>query len=177
MRTSKKYTNATFTHRVDHEGGAHRGPKALRGPLVCERCGAMYIKRRWTLTPPERTAGLEVIAAPRPTICPACRMIAEAQFGGEVRIAGAFAASHREEIERLVNAEAARAAADNPLARIVCIDRSDRSDRAGGLLIVRTTTEHLAKRLGQALHKALHGAVHYGFSHENKFAHVTWTRD
>jgi hypothetical protein len=171
MRTSKKYTNATFTHRVDHEGGAHRGPKALRGPLVCERCGAMYIKRRWTLTPPERTAGLEAIAAPRPAICPACRMIAEARFGGEVRISGAFAASHREEIERLIKGEAARAAADNPLARIVHIDRT------GGRLIVRTTTEHLAKRLGQALHKALHGTVHYGFSHENKFAHVTWTRD
>lgn len=171
MRTSKKYTNATFTHRVDHEGGAHRGPKALRGPLVCERCGAMYIKRRWTLTPPARTAGLEAIASPRPTICPACRMIAEAQFGGEVRISGAFVTGHRDEIERLIQGEAKRAADDNPTARLV------RLDRAGDRLTVRTTTEHLAKRLGQALHKALHGTVHYGFSHENKFAHVTWTRD
>jgi hypothetical protein len=73
MRTAKRWTNATFTRRVDHEAGAHRGPSAVPGST--------------------------------------------------------------------------------------------------------TTTEHLAKRLGQALHKALRGAVHYECFHENKFAHVTWSRD
>jgi NMD protein affecting ribosome stability and mRNA decay len=170
MRTSKKYTNATFTHRVDHEGGAHRGPRAPRGPLICERCGAMYLRRRWTLHPPA-AASLEAVADPRPTICPACRMIAAEQFSGEVRISGAFAAAHQGEIERLIQGEARRTADDNPTARIVHIDRND------GRITVRTTTEHLAKRLGEALHKAFDGIVHYGFSHENKFAHVTWTRD
>jgi hypothetical protein len=43
-------------------------------------------------------------------------------------------------------------------------------------LTVKTTTEHLAKPLGQALHQALHGTVRYRFSHENTFAHVTWWR-
>ena len=44
-------------------------------------------------------------------------------------------------------------------------------------LVLATTTEHLAKRLGQALEKAYSGKVHYDFSHENKLARVRWHRD
>ena len=43
-------------------------------------------------------------------------------------------------------------------------------------LLVTTTTEHLAIRLGQALEKAFDGKVLFGFSHENKLAHVWWHR-
>jgi hypothetical protein len=98
-------------------------------------------------------------------------MTAEGRFAGEVRVSGAFATGHRGDVERLIRNEARRAAEDNPLGRIVSLDRSP----AG--LTVKTTTEHLAKRIGQALHKALHGSVRYRFSHENKFAHVTWSRE
>jgi hypothetical protein len=72
MRTLKRWTNVTFTRRVDHEAGRHRGPAAPSGPRICEGCGAVF---------------------------------------------------------------------------------------------------------GQALHKALHGTVRYRFSHENKFAHVAWSRE
>jgi hypothetical protein len=43
-------------------------------------------------------------------------------------------------------------------------------------LVVKTTTEHLAQRLGHALEKAFDGDVCYDFSHENKFARVYWER-
>jgi NMD protein affecting ribosome stability and mRNA decay len=114
---------------------------------------------------------LQEIAAPRLTVCPACLMIAAGRFAGEVRISGTFAIGHRAEIERLIRNEARRAAEDNPLARIVRLDGVPEG------LLVRTTTEHLAKRVGQALRKAFHGRVHYRFSHENKFAHVMWSRE
>jgi NMD protein affecting ribosome stability and mRNA decay len=171
MRTSKRWTNVTFTKRVDREAGQHRGPAAVPGPRICERCGAVYSKRRWTVSSTLSPRRLRTIAAPDATLCPACRLIAEGRFGGEVRVSGAFVADHGDEVERLIRNEAARAAEDNPLARIVRFDRS----RAG--FTVRTTTEHLAKRLGQALRKAFDGTVRYRFSHENKFAHVTWSRD
>ncbi|HEY7476383.1 MAG TPA: BCAM0308 family protein [Vicinamibacterales bacterium] len=171
MRTSKQWTNATFTHRVDHQAGKHRGPAAAKGPLVCERCGAVYDKRRWSLTGSANGRTLSAIAAPRMTVCSACQIVAAGQFAGEVRVSGAFAAAHAADVERLIRNEARRAADDNPLARIV------RFDRVPEGLLVRTTTEHLAKRIGQALHKAMHGTVRYRFSHENKFAHVTWSRD
>jgi hypothetical protein len=98
-------------------------------------------------------------------------MAGEGLFAGEVRVNGGFVPEHRAEIERLIRNEARRAAEDNPLGRILRLDRTPDG------LTVRTTTEHLAKRIGQALHKALRGHVHYQFSHENKFAHVTWSRD
>jgi hypothetical protein len=132
----------------------------------------VYAKRRWTLTGLPRHVSLEAVAAPKRLLCPACRMIAASQFSGEVRISGDFVQGHRTEIERLIQNEAQRAAVDNPLQRIVRIDRAGKNR-----LTVRTTTEHLAQRLGQALHKAMHGQVRYRFSEENKFAHVMWSRD
>jgi hypothetical protein len=115
---------------------------------------------------------LRAIAAPVYTVCPACRQAAEGRFGGEVRISGAFFVKHRAEIAQLLKREAERASQDNPMAVILEWRQAE-----SGRLVVRTTTEHLAKRLGQALHKAYRGTVHYEFSHENKFAHVTWMRE
>ncbi|MBK7599097.1 MAG: hypothetical protein IPJ07_11510 [Acidobacteria bacterium] len=68
--------------------------------------------------------------------------------------------------------EAERASEDNPLARIMGLDKEK-----DGAVTVRTTTEHLAQRLGHALEKAFSGDVRYDFSHENKLAHVWWKRD
>jgi hypothetical protein len=99
-------------------------------------------------------------------------MAADGRFAGELRLSGAYLRQHRTEIDRLIRNEAARAAEDNPTARIVRID-CPAADR----LTVRTTTEHLAARIGRALKRAMHGTVHYTFSHENKFAHVTWSRE
>jgi hypothetical protein len=91
---------------------------------------------------------------------------------GYVFITGEFATVHLLEIERLLRNEAARAAEDNPLARIMGWQM-----RSPHGLLLTTTTEHLAQRLGHALSKAYHGTVAYDFSHENKLARVTWNRD
>ena len=172
MRTTKRYTNATFTKRVDHDAGQHRAPRAPKEPRVCERCGAVYANRRWMDPATTASAALRAVAAPISTTCPACLMEADGRWGGELRVSGGFLTAHRAELEQLLRNEAARAGQENPMARILAW-RPD----PDGRLNVLTTTEHLAKRLGQALHKAFRGAVHYEFSHENKFAHVTWQRD
>ena len=171
MRTSKRWTNATFTKRVDHEAGKRRGLAALKGPVMCRGCGAVYAKRRWTVGVPPGPGARPAIAAAEGRRCAACQMAAAGQFAGEVRVTGGFLAGHRVEIERLIRNEARRAAEDNPLGRILRLDRTPDG------LTVRTSTEHLAKRIGHALHKAHHGSVRYRFSHENKFAHVMWSRD
>lgn len=173
MRSTKRYTNTTFTHRVDHDGGRRRGPQAMAGPRVCSACGALYRNRRWTIDGDVATL-LRRPPSDRPAlvVCPACVAKAAGQFAGEVRISGAFVAAHHDEVTTLLRTESDRAAVDNPLARVVSMESS-----APGHIVVRTTTEHLAQRLGHALHKAFDGDVRYGFSHENKFAHVTWTRD
>lgn len=128
VRDAKRYSNVTFTKRVDHEGG----------PTLCPPC-----KQRWSGLP--------------------C---------GFVRIEGAFAATHLDEIERLMVNEAERAALDNHTARVMTWDRE-----RPGVLELTTTTPHLAQRLGHALEKAYTGTVRYDFSHENPVARITWRRD
>lgn len=84
---------------------------------------------------------------------------------------GEFFAAHRQELEQLLHNEVDRARDDNPLNQSLGWE-----DLEGGGLLITTSTEHLAQRLGHALQKAYDGDVHYGFSHENKLAHVWWHR-
>jgi hypothetical protein len=86
-------------------------------------------------------------------------------------IDGGFFPAHRADIEHLLRNEAERARDVNPISQIV-----EWRDLNGGGLLIGTSTEHLAQRLGHALEKAYDGKVHYGFSHENKMAHVWWRR-
>jgi NMD protein affecting ribosome stability and mRNA decay len=172
MRSNKRYTNTTFTKRVDHEAGRHRPSRAPAAPRVCERCGAKYARRRWTngAAIPKQREG------PEPTrgrvLCPACVRIVSGSPCGYVRAEGRFLEAHRGEIAALLRTEAARAAQDNPLARVI-----SRTPSSGAGIELTTTTPHLAQRLGHALHKAYGGHVHYDFSHENTVARVTWSRD
>lgn len=172
MPAKRKYTNATFTKRVDHEAGRHRSFRAKNEPRVCKTCGAVYSNRRWTIADSGagdikqkqwRTAQL--------TVCPACTQQRTGEPRGFVFLDGTFFVAHHEEIEQLLRNEAERAAEDNPLARIMEWKRDD-----GHKLTVTTTTEHLAQRLGNALEKAYGGNTHYDFSHENKLARVNWQR-
>jgi hypothetical protein len=75
---------------------------------------------------------------------------------GYVYVQGKFFAAHQDEIKRLLENEAERAAEDNPLARVM-----EWQAGADGTLTVTTTTEHLARRLGRALNKAFRGKVRY----------------
>ena len=173
MRSKKRYTNATFTKRVDHEAGRHRPSRALSEPTVCEECGAVYVNRRWTAAnSAAETERHKHWRPPQTTVCPACAQQRSGEPRGFVFLDGDFFSAHGDEIEQLLRNEAKRAAADNPLARIMELKPGD-----GHKLTVSTTTEHLAQRLGQALEKAFDGSVHYDFSHENKLARVTWRRD
>ena len=84
---------------------------------------------------------------------------------------GEFFTAHRQELEQLLRNETARAQAEHPLDQALGWDDVD-----GGGLLVTTATEHLAQRLGRALQKAYDGALQFGFSHENRLAHIWWHR-
>lgn len=171
MKSPKKYTNQTYTKRVDHEAGSHRQPQAMTEPAVCQVCGDVYADRRWMRPDAQTQSVLHVEAATR-VVCPACKRQADNIPSGYVHLTGAFLAAHFEEITRLLHNEAERAAEDNPMARIM-----ETQQEAADQLTVTTTTEHLAQRLGHAVEKAYDGNVRYDFSHENKLAHVYWHRD
>ena len=173
MRSRKRYSNVTFSKRVDHEAGRHRGPRARSEPATCSSCGAVYSDRRWTPAGTPRKGGKHKHWHPQAiTLCPACKQKREGIAAGFVYVTGDFLPSHRHEIEHLLGKEAERAAVDNPLARIMSLETDE-----SGRLVIATTTEHLAQRLGHALEKAFEGEVRYDFSHENKLARVYWRRD
>lgn len=172
MRSKKRFTNTTFTRRVDHEAGRHHTKRGGREPAACALCGALYFKRRWIAAEAEHGIEPEHFRPVRVTTCPGCVQLQNGSPSGYVYIEGAFFIAHRHELESLLRNEAERAAEDNPLARVMLW-----KENGNGKLTLSTTTEHLAQRLGHALEKAFDGEVEYDFSHENKLARVYWRRD
>ena len=173
MQSQKKYSNATFTKRVDHEAGRHRPVRSHAEPAECLTCGAIYVKRRWVAADIAHKSGKPGSERPVEFItCPACEQMQKGTPAGFLYVDGAFFSKHQEEIERLLNNEADHAGEVNPLARIMMqsIDES-------GRLVVTTTTEHLAATLGRALQSAFSGELRFNFSHENKVSRVYWHRD
>ena len=171
MRGNKPFTNATFTKRVDHDGGRHRTGRARREPAICKKCGAVYANRRWTAAQNTATNKKDQRTV-QMTVCPACKQAADGEPRGFVYLDGSFLVGHGKEIENMILNEAKRAGEDNPLARIL-----ELKERDGHKLTVTTTTEHLAQRLGHAVEKAFGGEVQYNFSHENKVVRVSWQRE
>ncbi|MGE0104677.1 MAG: BCAM0308 family protein [Blastocatellales bacterium] len=167
MRSNKKYTDLNFRKRVDHQAGKLHAQGAMKEPAVCRECGNIYVNRRWV-----RAGADMVVTDPEPVLCPACVAVRDDITSGYVHLEGKFVGDHWDEIRRLLDNEADRAAEDNPLGRIMAVEKE-----RGDAFTVRTTTEHLAKRLGDSVQKAFNGEIRYDFSHENKLAHVWWQRN
>jgi hypothetical protein len=171
MRNAKAHTNDTFTNRVDHLAERDHIALAPSEPALCPGCGSVYFKRRWVAASRVPALHIDPNAAFTVRICAACLRDTSSIPHGYVHVVGEFFAQHRDEIEHLLHSEVSSARHDNPLHQALRWD----DDGTGGLMVA-TTTEYLAERLGHALNKAYSGEVHYGFSHENKFAHVWWQR-
>lgn len=167
MKSNKKYTDLTIKKRVDHQAGKLHAQGAMKEPAICEECGNIYHNRRWV-----RAGSGVAVSEPHVVLCPACIAIRDNITSGYVHLEGQFVRDHWDEIKNLLDNEVDRAADDNPLGRIMAYEK-ERDDA----FTVRTTTEHLAQRLGNAVRKAFDGDIRYDFSHENKLAHVWWQRD
>lgn len=172
MNSHKRYTPQTFKKRLDHESNASLANLRSGTPAYCGDCGAIYADKRWVARPFAHDSHKRSHWKPlKSTICPACKQVREGIAGGYLVLSGTFLAEHRDEINGLINNEERETFRDNPLSRI--ISRRENGDE----LIVETTTEHLAQRLGHAVKKAYDGEVDYDFSHENKVLRVHWERN
>lgn len=166
---AKRYTTA-YKKKVDVERDSYLPRRSPKGMLYCQGCGAIYFRRRWTLTPPaEVRVGAELRDSVRAVSCPACRKVRQQYPSGELRLAEVARKESREILHLLRNAEKT-ARANNPLERIMDITVK------GSGWKVATTTENLAQRLGRSLKKARGGKVTYRWSHNNKFVHVFWRK-
>lgn len=137
---------------------------------VCSRCDAVVRDSRWVLDASRRKLLLASGTATE-VACPACHRAAEHQPRGILTIAGGYWKTHRDEILNLLGNEAREAMGDNPIERVM------RTAEEGPNLVVETTNENLAQRLGRALHRAHKGEVNYAWGDGNHLVRVRWERD
>ncbi len=137
---------------------------------VCEACHSVYKSKRWYADPGLYDAVLR-ISGTAATVCPACLKIRDNFPGGIVTLKGDYVLAHKQDIMNLVKNEEERARGFNPLERVMSV-----KENGYGSLIIATTNEKLAQRLGRAIKKAFHGEVAYRWSHDNKLVRVEWER-
>jgi len=169
MKGYKRYNPASFKKKVDVETDPYLPRGGPGEPIVCRGCHAVCTRKRWRI---DEVAYAKLLRArtARQVLCPACQKIRDGYPSGQVTLTGQFLAEHRDEILRLIANEEKRAREKNPLERIMSLSEEN------GQLVLTTTDEKLAQRIGRELRKACGGIVTYGWSHNNKFVRVRWER-
>jgi hypothetical protein len=152
MRINKRFTNTTFTHRPEPRDDV-RTQEAPPEPIVCAGCGAVYVRKHWTHSPGARLSRKPGDPG-NVKICDACRRRRSGVPHEFVHVDGEFVRLHRTDIVNLLKNEAARARMDNPLAQIIDWHGNGHTDD----VLVTTTTEHLAIRLGRRWKRPSMGA-------------------
>ena len=127
-------------------------------PTLCERCGAVLVRRAW-----RRDTGLKpshaVLAQASWTVCPACTQVANEEYLGRVTLDGDPVRSDATALRRRIANVAARAEHTQVERRVVSIDRA-----GDGKLVVLTTSQKLAHRIVHELKKAFGGRATYRWS-------------
>jgi len=140
-----------------------------RGTVICQECHAVHQADRWSFDPriyQEAVRSDDVHYA----VCPACRKLHDRLPGGIVTLQSDFIPQHRSEILNLIRNEDVRARNVNPLERVMEIEED------GTRIVVTTSNEKLAQRLGRAVFRAYGGQVAYRWLQDAKQARVMWTR-
>lgn len=136
---------------------------------LCTECGAVYQNQHWVLDEKKRQL-LIASGAANEVICPGCKIVAERNPQGIVYLSGDYWPAHREEILNLIRNEEARGMSTNPLERIIDIRDEDNT------LIIETTNEKLAQKIGRSINKAHSGDLEYKWSGGNHLVRIYWER-
>jgi hypothetical protein len=145
------------------------------GVEECKECQAIYLNHRWYLpdmVPEGSLAAKLKDSPPAQVLCPACRKTHDHHPGGVLMLSGSFLAAHRQDILNLIHNENHAAQTVNPLDRVISVEEDGDSS-----LIVLTTREKLAQRVGRAVHKAYSGCLQVHWPEDGNLARVRWHRD
>ncbi len=173
MKTLAKTTNKGYKLSYKKKS-ATTDPYLPRGASrkvsVCEGCRAVYMNKRWYARGPAYETAVKK-ADNVVVVCPACLKIRDDFPGGIVTLKGGYVLPHKNDLMKLVKNEEERARGLNPLERVMSV-----KENGYGSIVITTTNERLAQRLGRAIRKAFQGEVTYNWSHDNKLARVDWER-
>lgn len=138
---------------------------------ICPNCGAIWDGDRW-VPEPDKVLLEEFSKRERVTeLCPGDLRIQKRQVEGVVTLKGGFLASHIDEIKNLVGRVARDGRRRNVAARVL------RTAEEDGAMVIETTDEHLAERMGKEVEKAFKGELEIKWQKKSTFARVTWRRD
>jgi len=143
----------------------HEGRKYPE-PTACPRCNLVYKNGRWQ-TGEVQEDGRGV----NRSYCPACRREIDRIPGGVIRLSGGYLTEHSEEILNIVRNQAASAAENRPLQRIMWIEEGEETTE------IATTSGHLATRIGKAIEGACKGSLTIKRGHEDQLTRVYWERE
>ncbi len=136
---------------------------------ICKSCHATYREKKWFIDEELYKSSVKKKSV-NIVICPACLKIRDNFPGGVVTLGGDFLKSHEDEILNLVRNEGERSLRDNPLERIMSINKIK------GRIEIQTTNEKLAQKIGKSVYKAYSGELEYKWSEDDKFVRVNWNR-
>ncbi len=143
-------------------------PYFLRGkyrdPSVCAKCGVVFQdgKFEWLDARPQHADVM---------VCPACRRIDDDYEGGHVLLEGSFLEMHKNDILNTIKNAEASEKRSRPLERIMGVAVGDQK------IEVKTTYEHVARRIGAAVRRAYKGDLKLQYLDSEKFVRVHWKRD
>ena len=136
-------------------------------PTVCPECGAVFKDGRWQW--PKEVGKLP--KGVNESLCPACRRKRDKYPGGFVYLKGEFLKKHEEEILNRIRNVVEEVAAQRPLQRILWEKRTDEG------LEIATTSEHLARHIGEAVNRAFKGDLKVKYNEGEKLVRVFWERN
>lgn len=161
--------NIHIRRNLDESTDPYLSSFRRREIAACTECHALYQRRHWFFDEDAYAREAEK-ATTRQVVCPACQKIRDHYAEGRVLLkASPFLNTHKDEIVNLIHAEETRAKGFNPLERIIAITEADEA------LVVTTTNEKLAQRIGRVLKHAYQGQTTYQWS-EPRFLSVIWHR-
>jgi len=131
---------------------------------LCEGCGVVFKSGifEWSDKPPKTAKKI---------VCPACRRITDKYEGGVVYLGGEFLYQHKNEIMNIIKNTESAEMKQRPLERIIEVI-SQRNK-----IKITTTYEHLARRIGEAVHKAYKGSLNIQYPEGEKYVRVRWRRE
>ncbi len=170
MKTDKKKSKRyNLSYKEKYSSKDPYLPKRAKGTAICEGCSCVYWNKRWYA---DQRILKEIVKRHEPikVVCPACLKMRDNFPGGILTLKGKDILLYRKDLMNLIRNEEERARGLNPLERIMSI-----KEDGYGNIIISTTNEKLAQRLGREIKKAFHGRISYHWSHDNKLLRVDWT--
>jgi|Deesub1362B_J571_1020462.scaffolds.fasta_scaffold00043_64 NMD protein affecting ribosome stability and mRNA decay len=139
---------------------------SYRDPTICPGCGLIFHQKRWLkdekIAHRLKDQGVEFNRKD----CPACRKIKDNYPLGILEIEAEYVKTKREELKNLITNVTEREEWRNPLERIMKLNFDEKR------LYIETTTEHLAKKIGNSVRKAFGGELKITFSDKQKLIRV-----